>query len=625
MKKSSVFKEKKAQVTLFVIIAIVLIAAISFGFYYAKNKAKISAGDFSPIQDYLVSCLKQKAENAVLVLGLQGGYIETPELQQGSGYMPFSSQLDFLGTNVPYWAYFDRNGIFTEQIPTITSMQNQLSNYLNEEIKTCDFSSFQEQGFSFILPEKASTSVKISNGKIDITLDYPIRISKGENSGKLSTIQSSLNSNLGKMYNSAREIYAYKSKSNFLENYSLDVLSLYAPTTDVEISCAPKTWLKSEIKDTVQKALEANIASIRFQGTKGDNYFAVPVSVQGSANAIYSPSWPIKFEVYGGDINTEQSDLILAEPVGIQPGLSVMGFCYVPYHFVYDLAYPVMIQIFDSKEIFQFPVVVNIEKNSAGKPSGEILSETQEQICNHPNTDVRITTSDREGNPVESDVYFKCLNEQCNLGETKISSGNAILNTQSPQCIGSYFMAEASGYAESKVQEDVIDSKEVNIILDKLYQISVDPDVSNSVLLPNDFAVISFVSNDYSTTLVYPQDKTVELKEGYYNVSINVYSQGNIEIPGYQDQQCFTTPADGLAGILGFEQEKCIDINLPSQKITQVISGAGTTSIFVTDSDLQQAQKIRISASYISLPKTLEDLQDIYLTIDENPAEVTIE
>ena len=57
---------------------------------------------------------------------------------------------------------------------------------------------------------------------------------------------------------------------------------------------------------------------------------------------------------------------MIAKPIGTQPGLSAMKFCYAPYKFVYDMYFPVLIQVYskdDANEVFQFPVSVVINKN----------------------------------------------------------------------------------------------------------------------------------------------------------------------------------------------------------------------------------------------------------------------
>ena len=48
--------------------------------------------------------------------------------------------------------------------------------------------------------------------------------------------------------------------------------------------------------------------------------------------------------------NREALIFHMAEPVGNQEGMGMLGFCYVAYHFVYDLAYPVLVQVYYEDE-----------------------------------------------------------------------------------------------------------------------------------------------------------------------------------------------------------------------------------------------------------------------------------
>jgi hypothetical protein len=77
--------------------------------------------------------------------------------------------------------------------------------------------------------------------------------------------------------------------------------------------------------------------------------------------------------------------------------------------------------------------------------------------------------------------------------------------------------------------------------------------------------------------------------------------------------------------MIGIEQEKCIDINIPAQTLSQVISGAGRTVSFIPEYELNQGKRLIISATYIPLPKNVNDLQDAYLIIDDYNADVRLE
>src|SRR3989344_4265539 len=92
---------KIGQITIFIIIAIVIVAGIIIFFVVRNVLEKSEIDSNTDIFDFFDSCIESKTRNAISISGSQGGYIETPEFEPGSTFSPFSSQLDFLGTPIP--------------------------------------------------------------------------------------------------------------------------------------------------------------------------------------------------------------------------------------------------------------------------------------------------------------------------------------------------------------------------------------------------------------------------------------------------------------------------------------------------------------------------------------------
>jgi len=86
---------KRGQVTIFIIIAIIIVALFA-GYFMFKDKLfqeKIPS-DVEPIYTNFLNCLEDQTLTGVDILESQAGYIYLPEFEKGSDYMPFSSQLD---------------------------------------------------------------------------------------------------------------------------------------------------------------------------------------------------------------------------------------------------------------------------------------------------------------------------------------------------------------------------------------------------------------------------------------------------------------------------------------------------------------------------------------------------
>ena len=109
---------KRGQITIFIIVAIIIIASV--GLYFSLKGSLIPdkvPATFEPIYTQFLSCLEENSLVGIDLLGVHAGYIDLPEFEPGSRYMPFSSQLDFLGTAIPYWYYVSGNNIQKEQVP----------------------------------------------------------------------------------------------------------------------------------------------------------------------------------------------------------------------------------------------------------------------------------------------------------------------------------------------------------------------------------------------------------------------------------------------------------------------------------------------------------------------------
>jgi len=113
---------KKGQIALFVIIAILLVATIGLVSYYQGFGPFGVPAKLAPIENRVLECMEDVTAGGIDILSVQGGYIALPEFEPGSEYAPFSSQLDFFGSVMPYWFYLSSTGEYKKQIPTITSM-----------------------------------------------------------------------------------------------------------------------------------------------------------------------------------------------------------------------------------------------------------------------------------------------------------------------------------------------------------------------------------------------------------------------------------------------------------------------------------------------------------------------
>lgn len=603
---------KKGQVTLFIIVAIVVVAAAAFSIVYF-NKARPVSKEAGPVEDYFTSCASAQITEAAKIAEMQGGWIEPPEREDGSTYMPFSSRLDFLGLDIPYWFYVSGNNIAKEQKPSLSSIEKQMAGYLEENLGECRFNSFEEKGYDVAAEGRPKVSVSIGLSSIDANIDWPITVKFQNKTSSITSHKASAKTMFGELYDTASKIFEAEQKELFLENYSIDALRLYAPVDGIILSCAPKVWSSVIVKQELAQALEANIGMIKAKGTYYDasdenKYFEYDVgkNVAENVHFLYSQNMPTKFEVWPSD-----NGIMEADPIGKQEGLGILsaiGFCYVPYHFVYDVSFPVLVQISSEDEIFQFPMLVVIDKsqarNATAVEGGEILFD----ICKFKTQEVNVFTYDENSNPLETELYYKCFNQACPLGETKITDGKASLNALVPKCYNGLFIAKADNYSDSRQQISTnAPLGSINLFLKPRHILKISSGISGSKK-----GIISFISKDYSTSVYWPEQKEVELVEGYYNITAQLFMDSTLVLPAQSGEQCVKVPAAGFAGILGQMKEECFEMDIPEDTYTSVLFGGGNAEFYITEQELSTAHEIALSIPEFSTPSNMEELAGVY-------------
>ena len=620
-------KNKKSQVTILIILAIVIVAGIVV--YFAFRQGLAFGGplkDIKPVYNHYLTCIEQETVNGISILSQQAGYIES-EFSPGSAYMPFSSHLNFLGIGITYWYYISGNGVVKEQIPSKEKMEQELNNFLKSRLQECDFSEFIARGFEVSLDaqEKTEVKTKIRKNAIEVSVTQNIAIKTENVSWTGKKHSKKVDSNLGKFYELAKKIYDDFKETQFLENYTVDVLRLYAPVDGVEISCSPKIWNVEGVRENLTTALEANIPQIKVKGSyyqlkNPDNkYFVhdIDEDVDANINFLFSKNWPNKMEVWPAE-----QGLLLAQPVGIQEGLGMLGFCYVPYHFVYDLAFPVLIQLYYNDEIFQFPVVVFINKNKPRQPIDTIgLPNVVPELCEHKNTEITVSTYNVNLEPVDASIQFKCFDTTCDIGKTSLTGSKATLTSKFPQCANGYIIANAKDYETKKHLFSTITPSTTEIFLDKTYDLNLEIKPLNE----KDYAIITFTKNKTVKTIAYPEQKQISLASGQYEIKAYIYSNAKIKLQGASEQKCIQVSKSGVLGVFRFTEEECFTFEIPEQTIDTAVSGGGTQNYYISESELQNSKKLTIEATDFQTPTKVEDLRINYNSIEISRLKIMFE
>ncbi|MEM4326046.1 MAG: hypothetical protein QXU40_01975 [Candidatus Pacearchaeota archaeon] len=609
---------KRGQITIFIIIAILILSVVLIYFFVRPNIYKKIAPSYAdPVYKTFLSCVEDSLWAGINILESQGGYIYLPEFEPGSSYMPFSSQLNFLGNPIPYWYYVSANNIPKEQVPTKEIMEQQLGKFLKENIKNCNYDRYYNQGFKISFGE-ASPSVLIKEDRVETDIDMDLLVYKGNETFLARKHKISVNSKLGALYNSAKKVYEEEKRSMFLENYSIDILYNYAPVDGVEMRCSPLIFNANEVFDTLQNAIEANVQAISNKRKKGD-YFFVDVPVKEEVRFLNSKNWPNRF-----DVSPSENGLMISTPIGNHPTLLLLGICYTPYHYVYSLKYPVLIQLTsDNGELFQFPVAVVIENNNPRKSLDiNSLGPPYEDLCLYKNTDMEIVISDKYGNPVDADVFFECVSTRCMMGK----SSGGILRTKFPQCVNGFVLASAEGFKTSKELFSTISSQRLNIIMEKFYKKRVRLKLDGRDYIGD--AILNFVSiqeNNSTKVLIYPSQDVVELSQGEYEVQVYIFkniSNSSLLMNETISKQCVEVPISGPLSVFNLKHKVCFDVKISEQTPSQTLIGGGKEKYYISDSELMSSNVLEINAESLPEPNTLEQLGRNYLLFETKSVEI---
>jgi len=185
-------KHKRGQITIFIIMGIVLLVVVSFLLYYESELSQRDKGidisklpsDVAPVKVFIDSCIKQVVEDGIVWVSLQGGYYE---VMNGYNYSFIS---------VPYYFHLGDNNF-----PEKNIIEKEFSKYINDNLLKCvnNFEAFREMGYEIITEDISSDT---SLGKtINIEINFPITIKKGESTTKIKDFYYNQDFNFDKLYN----------------------------------------------------------------------------------------------------------------------------------------------------------------------------------------------------------------------------------------------------------------------------------------------------------------------------------------------------------------------------------------------------------------------------------------
>ena len=195
---------KKAQVTVFIILGIVLVALLIL-FLYFKSTFYIGAAtpenirkELFPIKEHIEDCLSDIASKYIILIGQQGGYIITPE---GTYRLYNSSHISYLCYNME-----DKDTCMNRML-TIDNMETSLSKAIKDELSTqcIQLEKFKKIGYELSARDMKVTT-EIGRASVLVSLNYPITITKENVKESISDFSVNLEYPLGSLYEVSQDV-----------------------------------------------------------------------------------------------------------------------------------------------------------------------------------------------------------------------------------------------------------------------------------------------------------------------------------------------------------------------------------------------------------------------------------
>ncbi|MBR9676083.1 hypothetical protein GOV05_03685 [Candidatus Woesearchaeota archaeon] len=400
------FKNKKAQLTMFIILGIILLFSAAL-FFYIKGEI-IIGGDFEdligttpmeaqPVKEYVDQCLYNIGKEAIIRIGENGGYIEIdpatvtiipgrPTLSEGLEIVPNTDIV------VPYWFFMSsddtcQNGCVFEDylkpklkktgVDDLLTIEGQIASFVEENLGSClrDFDSFEQVGMSVSASNPVADAVIDRASKyVSIRLRMPLSIEKGGVNTSLEYFLQKFDVGLYNMYNLATHLTRQELKNYYLEQVVTNLITIFSGLNnsiipppyggvDFFLSNPIQTWDKKEVKLHIQNFLNPYVANLKPTNTLaiskvvnlGDDQWSDTVNKLNYVIDLELGELLLPFDVqfvYSPDwpiyldVSPSLGDFILPDR-SYPTIMTFLGYGLTRYDFSYDVSFPVLIKISD--------------------------------------------------------------------------------------------------------------------------------------------------------------------------------------------------------------------------------------------------------------------------------------
>lgn len=530
------FAQKSGQITFFILAALVvfLILVITYivynEFFLSDSQSDLieATTPQTPLQTFIQQCIATQTRDAIERLGQQGGYVIMPDSFKKNGLLTFSPhpQREYV---IPYWV--NKNQV---QIPSIDDMEIEIAEFVSDTLPYC-LDDFALLGEANDIVQITNPQARVSINREDVTIEVSYSVSRSSTSFTQSFERFVYKEPvaLQEIIDSAQHFAESISQTTFLEDMTIDLMSIsdpIIPMSNINFRCDPKVWFVDRVQKDLQEILYYNVPYIKVKGAEFSE-FEAPESVYAELEKIHPDDFiggaPFDYNEIPSDtyqhahmyydsgnsrelyVNNIQIGARYLPEFGmdftVRPATNgkmegslgegtskyLQYLCVQVYHFTYDISYPVEF-IFRQNNAFKdgspfvlrFGVSTNIDHNLPDKSPLSYTNPRQvgdyqsnEALCNAKadSFSTIVASDDITALDVTGvNVNYICHRYACNLGNTSLQDGRALLRTQLPtSCFGGFLQFTKDGYVPKEVP--IVDAA---IDLQQTYQVDMTPLIS---------------------------------------------------------------------------------------------------------------------------------------------------
>ncbi|MFH1324373.1 MAG: hypothetical protein ABIH64_03940 [Nanoarchaeota archaeon] len=392
-------KSKKAQLTLFIIMGIIiLLGAVFFLYIYGEIKPNPGTEEIAaevpdwakPVNEYVQNCIQEIAVKGFKKMGEHGGYIDMDDIYLSEKTFKFDDDLTesdavmFSRSSfspIPYWWYLSSQNRCSDcymgaLIPTLEEMAGQMDRYINRELPTClnGFSPFRQQNME-IGYSSVNTTTTVNRDDVDIAVNFPLKIKTGDKEASIKEFKLTLDLALVDAYALAIEVIADEINSQTFEDITMFLINSYAQTPSAD-KIPPISWIDnkkstvswdlSSVKQKIREyILAGNIGLLQVDKTRNAKRIAAGGKIQQGVydvlyleilntsyqnhevSFLYDPRWDLYLDIRPKPLVpvSVKSDF----PMGLAPSIQTNY-----YEFFYDISYPIVMVINDGRSLTKY-------------------------------------------------------------------------------------------------------------------------------------------------------------------------------------------------------------------------------------------------------------------------------